>query len=343
MKAAALRLHLALPLLAALAAALETRSGWAPHHRLRAPLPSYYAALRHRRAAEQERSAEATRRRALAIPAVAAPAEKAPLAGDHLAGFPAAAVFVINLDEHSYGFRGFLAHTSRSLGIPSSAIVRSPGVVAGDRTLDGRWAQSLIPGMTFARRGHRGALGLGLAHLSAWQHVAAAKGCQGDAAKSSYALVFEDDERVDDDFAKQLGGIIALAKNASRPPDFVNLNVLRPTGTPVGKVGRAHLLKVGKHKEVGRRPNVWGSVYLMRCGSAEKLIDEVKHMRYYGALWDGVNPLMDVLIQDLFSRQQDKLTEWVVSPSQAISYHSEATSIRQAIDKTNKPPSQLFR
>lgn len=26
-------------------------------------------------------------------------------------------------------------------------------------------------------------------------------------------------------------------------------------------------------------------------------------MRYYGALWDGVNPLMDVLIQDLFSRR----------------------------------------
>jgi len=241
-----------------------------------------------------------------------------------------AGIFVINLDERSPIYEGFLAHTTNTLGVPPMAIVRSAGVYADDNTLSEPWVREIIPGLS-QKVSARGALGVSLAHFLTWRRIAATPGCQGSA--NAYALVFEDDERVRDSFSWAVQGIEALAMRAQPEPDIVLLNALRPKGVPVGNVGPVSILAAGTHKEVGKRPNVWTSAYLLRCGSAARLEEAFKGMSYNGLPWNGMVPQFDIVLQDMLARPENNLREWVVAPSQAISLHNETVSVKRAIDK----------
>mmetsp|Transcript_31868 Transcript_31868/g.91818 ORF Transcript_31868/g.91818 Transcript_31868/m.91818 type:complete len:302 (-) Transcript_31868:93-998(-) len=242
-----------------------------------------------------------------------------------------AGIFVINLDDRTTIYRDFLDHTSHALGVPHLAIARSPGVLAEDQTLAQPWVRQFLPGIPQVVRQSRGALGVSLAHLALWRDLNTAPACARD--PNAYALVFEDDERIRDSFALAVKRIEAFAIRATPSPDLILLNALRPTGEVVGSIGPAKLLKAGPHAESGRRPNVWTSAYLVRCGSALSLIEKLRGMKYHGTLWNGLDPQFDVVLQDMFARRESNLTEWVVSPSQAISFHSEVVSMKRAIDK----------
>jgi len=219
-----------------------------------------------------------------------------------------AGTFVINVDAATEKYADFLAHMT-SLDVDVAPIRHHSGIVATDELLRSDWAKELLPGMRSDSSHHHGDIGSALAHLSAWRRVAEAQECQGALARSRYALIFEDDERIKASFPEALAEIVKRAAAARPPPDLINLNVLRPRGRIAARLNVSSgdlfdLLEVDQqlHPEgAALRPNAWMSAYLVSCSGALTLLEGVRQLRYGGAPYNGAVPVFDWSVSDLIA------------------------------------------
>jgi len=165
------------------------------------------------------------------------------------------------------------------------------------------------------------------------------------ASENRYALVFEDDEKVQPWFKDSLRAVIQATFDSPVKPDFVNLNCLRPNGdvlpTRFGLPSGVNLQSLNKDRDHSNEcwniedytcPNVWMGAYLVRCGGAGRLLEAMHDLDYDGLPYTGALTF-DRAVSDMQLRQSNDLTTWVISPPNSVTVHSEVASDRMAINK----------
>lgn len=161
--------------------------------------------------------------------------------------------------------------------------------------------------------------------------------------ENRYALVFEDDEKVNASFRDAVMAIVQATVHAPARPDFINLNCLRPRGdaVPAKLPGDARLQAVNKERDHDNEcwniddatcPNVWMGAYMLRCGGASALLEAMHDLEYDGQPYTG-SLTFDRAVSDMQLRQSNSITTWVISPPNSVTVHSEEVSDRRDINK----------
>jgi hypothetical protein len=240
-------------------------------------------------------------------------------------------------------FRQVLEFTT---GVPGDLVEVSPGINAEDAG-NHIWPFELLPNLyTDFKAGHVGNVGCCLAHMSAWKRVMESPGCQADGAQDEYALVLEDDEWVKGVLPAALRRLMRLVESSDGPkPDFINLNVIRPTGEPVpggeSLLSGSYVLQVEKGRGYAKCwdpadttcPNIWLGAYLVRCGGASKLIEGMQNLKRDGKKFDGTLSF-DRAMSDMLmgSPPASEAVAWMVGPNNSFTVHSEKQSDRKDLN-----------
>lgn len=159
----------------------------------------------------------------------------------------------------------------------------------------------------------KGYVGVAMAHLTAWEKVAAFED------DNLLCNIFEDDEILKEDYYQN---IISEIEKIDEPIDFFNLNVIRPQGSEIAP----GILKI-TGEIVGKKvPNIWLSNYIITPAGARKILN------FIASEVTNLNINFDRTFVKLIHKHCNTINSYILKEQDKYSIHDEDESSKKEMN-----------